>query len=83
MFGILKFIYAVLGSLLFVDLVLMLFNGTLLMLLLALLSLYLMLSIIFGESFFKTLHRWINTGHLTRHYSSTKESNHAQFTSRN
>lgn len=61
-----KFLLLIPVSVIMLDIVLMIINGTLIMVVLTLFGFYLIASLTFKESAFRTVKRWINTGQLQK-----------------
>ncbi|MGC8304764.1 hypothetical protein [Leuconostoc mesenteroides] len=59
-----KVITTIAASIISVDVILMVINGTMLYVLLTLAGFYVLASLSFKQSAYKTMRSWINTGHL-------------------
>ncbi|CAM3166963.1 hypothetical protein PB1A_0774 [Leuconostoc inhae] len=70
-----KFLLLIPAAIIMLDVLLMIINGTLLMVLLTFFGFYLIASLAFKESAFESLKRWINTGHLSNNH---QEVNYGQ-----
>ncbi|WP_349584148.1 hypothetical protein [Leuconostoc citreum] len=73
---LIKALIAFVGIIIMLDVLLMIMNGTMFYVILTLIGLYIILSILFQESFIKPLQRWLETGHFNRKDSTRQEVNH-------
>ena len=70
-----KVITTIAASIISVDVLLMVINGTMLYVLLTLAGFYILACLAFKQSAYKATHCWINTGHMP-HKEKTHVKNH-------
>lgn len=73
---LIKAAIAFVGTIIILDVILMIMNGTMFYVILTLIGLYIILSLMFKESFIKPLKRWLETGHFNHTDSTRQEVNH-------
>lgn len=79
---LIKIITTIATSIILLDVILMIVNGTMLYVLLMLLGLYILASLAFKESAHKVIRRWINTGKLYargRHHHDLTQPNQTSY----
>ncbi|MGR8823232.1 hypothetical protein [Leuconostoc citreum] len=73
---LLKTMIIFLGNIITLDVILMIMNGTIFYVILTVIGLYIILSVLFQESFIKPLKRWLDTGRFNHKDSTRQEVHH-------